>query len=414
MGAILRVGDNSSFKMLTNRLIDTRVELLTGTHIVEVAEIQKDNNLTLAVKDATVVITKRGLYRFDVDQSRIKVFEGVLGVTVNGQSTLVGSGKAINTTTASVEKFDKEATDAMDHWARRRAELIAMANASSAKQVHDYGCSANSNFAAINGVGNSPCNNPCNSWRYNPWYGLVTYIPCGANIYSPYGYRYWSPYNVMRAFYVPPPSPSIMAAAVAVGNGRLRRNGADIERIFGRHVGAQQFGVLLDRGGFIRHQQLFGSEQRFQRPRRVRWWRRPQVDRVTPLTVMACFHLETGHNCLIDQLIDLACGAERAITAGSADSNQFGNLSEQIGEVFRVDGEIVAARRRPAFARWLVRSHLRSRRMIVLHPRISQHIARHSCVAEDQRISAFVQFGKSLGRRRGNVHRIASGLQDRL
>ena len=203
-GAILRAGDNSSFKMLTNRLIDTRLELLTGTHIVEVAEIQKDNNLTLVAKDATVVITKRGLYRFDVDQARIKVFEGVLGVTVNGQSTLVGAGKAMDTATASVEKFDKEATDALYHWAKGRAELIAMANASSAKQVHDYGCAPNSNFAAVNNGANSPCNNPCNSWRYNRWYGLITYIPCGANIYSPYGYRYWSPYNVMRAYYVPP------------------------------------------------------------------------------------------------------------------------------------------------------------------------------------------------------------------
>src|ERR1035438_2041878 len=53
-GTILRTGDNSSFKMLTNRLIDTRVELRTGSHVVEVMEIQKDNNLTLAVKDATV------------------------------------------------------------------------------------------------------------------------------------------------------------------------------------------------------------------------------------------------------------------------------------------------------------------------------------------------------------------------
>ena len=60
LGTILRTGDNSSFKMLTNRLIDTRLELLTGSHIVEVAEIQKDNNLTLVAKDATVVITKRG------------------------------------------------------------------------------------------------------------------------------------------------------------------------------------------------------------------------------------------------------------------------------------------------------------------------------------------------------------------
>jgi hypothetical protein len=219
LGAILRTGDNSSLKMLTNRLIDTRVELLTGTHIVEVADIQKDNNLTLVVKDATVVITKRGLYRFDVDQNHIKVFDGVLGVTVNGESTLVGSGKMMDTTTASVEKFDKEATDALDHWAKRRAELVAMANASSAKQMHDYGC-ASTNFAAVNnGTLSSPCNNPCNGWRYNPWYGLVTYIPCGANIYSPYGYRYWSPFNVMRAYYVPPPMPIHNGGGGGFGNG---------------------------------------------------------------------------------------------------------------------------------------------------------------------------------------------------
>ena len=224
LGAILRTGDNSSFKMLTNRLIDTRVELLTGTHIVEVAEVQKDNNLTLVAKDATVVITKRGLYRFDVDQSRIKVFEGVLGVTVNGQSTLLGAGKAMDTATASVEKFDREATDAMDHWAKRRAELIAMANASSAKQVHDYGCVpnsnyANGNYAVVNNGPNSPCNNPCNSWRYNPWYGLITYIPCGANIYSPYGYRYWSPYNVMRGIYYRPPAPIYNGGSYGGSNG---------------------------------------------------------------------------------------------------------------------------------------------------------------------------------------------------
>lgn len=210
LGSILRVGDNSSFKMLTNRLIDTRLELLSGTHIVEVAEVQKDNNLTLVMKDATIVITKRGLYRFDVEQSRIKVFEGVLGVNKNGQSTLVGAGKAMDTNTASVDKFDKDSTDALDHWSRRRAELLAMANASSAKQVHDYGCVSSvgapgpSNWAAVNGTANNPCSNPCNSWRYNPWFGQITYVPCGNNVSSPYGFRYWSPYNVMRAYYVPP------------------------------------------------------------------------------------------------------------------------------------------------------------------------------------------------------------------
>jgi hypothetical protein len=206
LGTILRSGENASFKMLTNRLIDTRLELLSGSHIVEVAEVQKDNNLTIVAKEATVTISKKGLYRFDVDQSQIKVYDGVLGVQLAGQNTLVGSGKTIGMsgTTATVGKFDKEDTDSLDHWAKRRAERIAMANASSAKQVHDYGCGGTS-FAAVNNPGmTSPCANPCASWRYNPWYGLITYIPCGNNIYSPYGYRYWSPYNVMRAYYVPP------------------------------------------------------------------------------------------------------------------------------------------------------------------------------------------------------------------
>jgi hypothetical protein len=196
LGSVLRVGDSASLVLLTNRLIDTRIELLKGTHILEVADVQKDNNLTLVIKDATVVITKRGLYRFDVDESKIKVFEGVLGVNRNGQSTLVGAGKAMDTNTASVEKFDKESTDAMDHWAKRRAELLAMANPSSAKQVHDYGCTPNSvstHYAAVNNNPNDPCNQPCGGWRYNPWFGTYTYVPCGGNIYSPYGYRYWSP-----------------------------------------------------------------------------------------------------------------------------------------------------------------------------------------------------------------------------
>jgi hypothetical protein len=203
MGVILRMGDNTSFKMLTNRLIDTRMELLSGSHIVEAADIQKDNNLTILVKEATVLVNKRGLYRFDVDQNRIKVFDGVASVEKSGQTILVSAGKslALDNSSNSVEKFDKEATDALDRWARRRSEQLAMANPSAAKQVHDYGCRGNS-FASTNNP-NNPCYNSC-GWRWNPWYGMVTYIPCNGSIYSPYGWRYFSPVSVMRIYYVPP------------------------------------------------------------------------------------------------------------------------------------------------------------------------------------------------------------------
>jgi hypothetical protein len=206
-GVIQRVGEHASFKMLTNRLIDTRLELLSGSHIVEADEIQKDNNLTILAKDSTVLVNKHGLYRFDIDQSRIKVFEGVASVQKNGQTILVSAGKtmALDGDSTAVEKFDREQTDALDHWSKRRSERLAMANPSSAKQVADYGCRPTSFAATVPGRTN-PCYNPCGGWRWNPWYGMITYIPCGTNVYSPYGYRYYSPYNVSRLYYTPPPS----------------------------------------------------------------------------------------------------------------------------------------------------------------------------------------------------------------
>jgi hypothetical protein len=219
-GVFLRVGENSSFRMIANRLIDTRLEILTGSAVVEADEVAKDTNLTIVANKASVLIARHGLYRFDMEPARVKVFDGVasasFGAQTSGeQTTPVAAGRMLrlDSETASVEKFDKEATDALDRWSKRRAENVAMANVSSAKQVHDYGCTnygTNYNTNWANPVGgvpqNSPCYNPCGGWRYNPYYGMVTYVPCGGNIYSPYGYRYFNPNNVARMFYVPPPN----------------------------------------------------------------------------------------------------------------------------------------------------------------------------------------------------------------
>ena len=38
-------------------------------------------------------------------------------------------------------------------------------------------------------------------WTYNPWYGMITYMPCNGMLMSPYGYNYWSPYTVGRVYY---------------------------------------------------------------------------------------------------------------------------------------------------------------------------------------------------------------------
>jgi hypothetical protein len=223
-GVYMRMGEEAAFKMLTNRLIDTRLEILKGSALVEAAEIVKDNNLTILAGEATVAITKHGLYRFDMAANSIKVFDGTASVTVDGQTLLVGQGRMLKMDGGKpvIDKFNKDETDALDNWSKRRAEQIARANPSSAKQLYDAGCGGyggRMNWATVNGTNpNSPCYNPCGGFRYNPWYGLITYIPCGTNIYSPYGYRYWAPMNVMRAYYVPPPMPSMGGGGGGFGN----------------------------------------------------------------------------------------------------------------------------------------------------------------------------------------------------
>src|SRR3981081_1535029 len=85
-GVYMRVGESASFKMLTNRLIDTRLEILTGSAVVEADEILKDNNLSILAGAATVSVTKHGLLRFDVDNGSIRVFDGNASVLVNGET----------------------------------------------------------------------------------------------------------------------------------------------------------------------------------------------------------------------------------------------------------------------------------------------------------------------------------------
>src|SRR5579883_1205815 len=213
-GVFLRLAEHSSFKMISNRLIDTRVELLTGSGIVEVDDLAKEATVTVLVKDGTVSLNKAGLYRFDAQPAQIKVFKGEASVAMGGENSSVGSGKmlALSGVLASAEKFNANDTDSFDHWSRRRGELLANANISAAKQAQGYGgggYSANPCYNYGNGggpYGTGPFARPWGTWGYNPYYGLGTYIPCQGTLMSPYGYRYWSPYSAYQAFWAPRPT----------------------------------------------------------------------------------------------------------------------------------------------------------------------------------------------------------------
>jgi len=210
-GVFFRLGEKSSFKMISNRLIDTRVEVLTGSAVMEIDDMAKDASVTVLCKDGTITLSKAGLYRFDSQPAQVKVYKGSADVAVNGQTVGVGAGKMVQLdgAVAMAEKFNIADTDSLDRWSHRRAEVLANANVSAAKQAHYGGYGASNPCAAYGGYGGyntGPFAKPWGTWGYNPYYGMGTYIPCNGTLNSPYGYRYWSPLAVYRAFYAPRPT----------------------------------------------------------------------------------------------------------------------------------------------------------------------------------------------------------------
>jgi hypothetical protein len=186
-GVFFRLGENSSFRMITNRLIDTRLEFLSGTAIVEAADIPKDNSVTVVYQEATIHIEKKGIYRFDSTPAQLRVFDGLAEVTQGDKTVDVKEGHEIALDTLAVSRFDKNDTDALNRWSERRAEYVAMANVSAANSLRtsDYGAGG-----YVNG-----------GWYWNPFFGMYTFVPgLLGSWYSPYGYRFWSPYDVYMAY----------------------------------------------------------------------------------------------------------------------------------------------------------------------------------------------------------------------
>src|SRR5580658_1363994 len=212
-GVTLRMGENSSLRMIANRLVDTRVELLSGSAVVEADQIAKDTNVTVVVGQGSVSLPKAGLYRFDAAPAQIKVFKGDADVEVAGQTKTVSAAHMLSlaTETASIQKFDTEDTDSLDRWSHRRGSYMAMANTSAARSLVSSG-SVPSGWGmggtgwGLGGLGMGMGYGMCSSaWGYNSYYGMMTFIPCSGSLWSPYGYRFWSPYAISGYYWVNPP-----------------------------------------------------------------------------------------------------------------------------------------------------------------------------------------------------------------
>lgn len=206
-GVFLRLGENSSIRMLSTRLTDTKVEVLSGSAMIECNDVPKDNSIQAIYKGNAIRFEKQGLYRIDTEPARFRVYEGEAVVTdASGQLALRGGKQTNLAGVLLAESFDRKDQDALYSWSDRRAAYVAQANIASASAVNSgggyggygggYGLFG-SNLFGYSGLGYGP--SFLGGWTFNPMFGMYTYMPYSGFGYSPFGYTYFSPATVAYA-----------------------------------------------------------------------------------------------------------------------------------------------------------------------------------------------------------------------
>lgn len=190
-GVTFRLGENASAQMVMTPFTDTRVQLLKGSSTVQIIERLKDTNLSLTVGEAQIVFDKAGFMHVDAEPARIIVYTGQANVRLGDKLFVVTDGKVLNFAngaSATVQKYDKDQTEALDRWSMRRGEVLAQANAAAARNCF---------LGKDCGPG----------WNWNPNYRMMVYIPMGTSLCDPFlGYCFYNPVGIRQARNPMPPA----------------------------------------------------------------------------------------------------------------------------------------------------------------------------------------------------------------
>jgi FecR protein len=185
-GVFLRIGENSAVRLVSPGLADTRVEVLRGQAIIEVAELFKDNNLSVTMNGASTRLEKQGLYSFNANSRLVQVFNGEARVQQNDrQKNLTKDHEMALDGAWKVTHFDvkwQAAQDPLYGWSNLRSEYEAEASMQSARNIFVGG------GAYWDGPG----------WYWNPYWAMYGFIPGDGIWYSPFGWPFYSPWVAYR------------------------------------------------------------------------------------------------------------------------------------------------------------------------------------------------------------------------
>lgn len=217
-GVLLRVGENSTIKMLDNRLVSTRVEFVSGIAMVEAVDdagsTVKDPPVTMVYGDFQAQPLHYGLFEMTSQPGQVRVFKGEARVLGNNTTVTVKEGNKIDLgTTMATAKFDAKDGDDLYLWSRDRSAYLSAGNMSSARALANSGY-GNSNMGmglgygglgfgggyAYTGWNPAMWNGFSGGWYYNPYLNMYSYMPFAGTMYSPFGYGYYNPVTIVSVY----------------------------------------------------------------------------------------------------------------------------------------------------------------------------------------------------------------------
>lgn len=180
-GSYLRLDNDTEVKMVSSRLQDVQVELISGTASLEVNEVPKGSKMAVVWQDHSIPITQHGLYRFEPGVSSMRVYVESGKLEVPGMKGAIKAPRYVDInsegTLSAAVKFNLKDLDEFDRFNGSRSYTLARAS-----------------YRAANTLPNGYMSTFRNSiWYLDPLYGFYTFLPYSYSLYSPFGWMYYSP-----------------------------------------------------------------------------------------------------------------------------------------------------------------------------------------------------------------------------
>jgi hypothetical protein len=182
-GVFVRLGNDSSIKMVSPSLTDTEIQVVTGHTMIEADQVSKANLIRIDQGPAVVRLPETGLYDFDIEHGKVRVFKGQALVQDGNQQITVKGGRELDLNSRgklAAQKFDQEANQgSLYRFTKLRSQYLAEASMDAERLYVARGWYGSGWYGP--------------GWCWTPWFGGYTFIPANGIFYSPFGWGFYSP-----------------------------------------------------------------------------------------------------------------------------------------------------------------------------------------------------------------------------